>query len=238
MKKIYFIFLVAMCCMFIACENQNAANENTTEPGTETGQGGDPEPYMSIGLVKFTDDTFREYILAEQIGDSPVGMRGKTPNVVEELIIGSIPYTVKLPNGFWLIDWRWGNAFIYRPSNVLLPYKWETLQHWNQTWDMPEKPLSFDEYFEEVGGVYRRTIDNYLGINLDESRYSQYGDMLYNIPWVSGRGFMSEKDIPAEERENYYECIHKQDSLHKIYVNRLIEIINKGDFDKVYNVLP
>lgn len=201
----------------------------------DNGDKGDFEPWMSMQLVKFTDDMYREYILAEHIGDNPVCMRGKTPPVVEELIVGTIPYSVKLPNGYWLIDWRW-DSFIYRPSNILLPYKWETLTHWSQTWDMPENPLAFDEYFEEVGGVTRRTIDTFLGINLNVSRYSEYGDLLYNLPY--GTRFMSDKDIPSAEREHYYECVHQQDSLHEIYTQRLIEIINNGDFEKVYNKLP
>ena len=204
----------------------------------DNGDKGDFEPWMSMQLVKFTDDMYREYILAEYIGDNPVRMRGKTPPVVEELIVGTIPYSVKLSNGYWLIDWRWGNSFIYRPSNILLPYKWETLTHWSQTWDMPENPLAFDDYFEEVGGVVRRTIDNFLGINLNISRYSEYGEKLYNRPQLFGMGFMSEQDIPSAERENYYECVYQQDSLHEIYTQRLIEIINNGDFEKVYNKLP
>ena len=225
MKTKTILLLLLTGCMFISCEKP------------DNGDKGDFEPWMSMQLVKFTDDKYREYILAEHIGDNPVRMRGKTPPVVEELIVGTIPYSVKLPNGYWLIDWRW-DSFIYRPSNILLPYKWETLTHWSQTWDMPEDPLAFDDYFEDVGCVARRTIDNFLGINLTVSRYSAYGDLLYNCPRLFGRGFMSDKDIPSAEREHYYECVHQQDSLHEIYTQRLIEIINNGDFEKVYNKLP
>lgn len=239
MKTRLLIFLMFVYGLASCEQSQISTNtENQTNPETPSDQG-DVEPWMSMQLVKFTDDKYREYILAEHIGDGPVRMRGKTPPVVEELIVGTIPYSVKLPNGYWLIDWRWGNSFIYRPSNVLLSYKWETLTHWSQTWDMPENPLAFDEYFEEVGGVTRRTIDNFLGINLNISRYSEYGDLLYNRPpLVFGGGFMSDKDIPSAEREHYYECVHQQDSLHEIYTQRLIEIINNGDFEKVYNKLP
>lgn len=233
MKTKSILLLLLAGCMLMSCEKPNT--QNTEDAGSH---GNSEEPWMSMQLVKFTDEQFREYILAEQIGDGPVRMRGKTPPVVEELIVGTIPYSVKLPNGYWLIDWRWGNLFIYRPSNVLLSYKWETLTHWSQTWDMPENPLAFDEYFEEVGGVVRRTIDNFLGINLDVSRYSAYGDKLYNRPWLFGRRFMSDKDIPSAEREHYYECVYQQDSLHDLYTRRLIEIINNGDFEKVYNKLP
>lgn len=225
MKTKTILLLLLTGCMFMSCEKPEDAYGNSVEP------------WMSMQLVKFTDDKYREYILAEHIGDNPVCMRGKTPPVVEELIVGTIPYSVKLPNGYWLIDWRW-DSFIYRPSNILLPYKWETLTHWSQTWDMPEDPLAFDDYFEEVGGVVRRTIDNFLGINLTISRHSEYGDLLYNCPWLFGRGFMSDKDIPSAEREHYYECVHLQDSLHDLYTRRLIEIINNGDFEKVYNKLP
>lgn len=227
MKTKNILVLLLAGCMFMSCEKPE-----------DRPSGNSVDPWMSMVLVKFTDNKYREYILAEHIGDSPVRMRSTTPPVVEELIVGTIPYSVKLPNGYWLIDWRWGGTFIYRPTNVLLPYKWETLTHWNQTWDMPENPLAFNEYFEDVRGVFRRSIDTFLGINLDVSRYSKYGSMLYDLPWVYGRGFISDKDIPTVEREHYYECVHQQDSLHEIYTQRLIEIINNGDFEKVYNIRP
>ena len=220
-------------------ESENTDDSDGSDgSGTTDESGDDNAPWNFMQIVKFTNDEYRNYILAEQIGDFPVMMRGKTPPVVEELIVGSIPYCVKLPNGYWLIDWRWGGVFIYRPSNVLLSDKWETLIHWDQTWVMPENPLAFDAYIVDVGGVFIRTIDTYLGINLEVSRFSAYGDMLYNRPWVFGRNYVSEKDIPINEKEHYYDCIHQQDSLQKIYTQRLIEIINSGNFDKVYNVMP
>lgn len=234
MKKLKLLWLPICACMLLSCESQKDPiniNPSSTDRTTELGG---PEPSMCMMLVKFTDDNYREYILAEQIGDYPVQMRGTTPPVVEELIVGTIPYEKKLSNGYWLVNWRWGDTFIYKPSNVLLPYKWETLMHWNQTWDMPENPLSFSDCIAELGFVPRRSIDTNLGLNMDVSRYSEYGLMLYDLPYVYAKGYMSEKDIPDEVRDVYFNYIHQQDSLHDVYTDRLIDIINNGSFDNVY----
>ena len=223
MKYHLFIFLISAPLLFISCEKQYNGN-NSDE--------GDREPEAAIMLVKFTDDSYREYILAEKIGESSVHMRGTTPPVIEELIVGTIPYDIKMPNGFWAVNWRWGISFIYPPSNVLLPDKWETLTHWSQTWEMPEKKPVFKDYIEEVGIIPRKTIDTYLGINLDVSVYSPEGWFLYDYPWNSS--YTTEDEIPDTERALYYTKIHQQDSLHQIYVQRLTDIINSGDFDNVY----
>lgn len=240
MKTRSVIFLLLTGLGFIACQHKQPPTpplpppEPTPDYDTcNTGLIGMQEPTVSMMLVKFTDDKYREYILAEHISGPDVQMRGSYPPVVEELIMGKIPYTVKLPNGYWLIDWRWGITFIYRPSNVLLPYKWETLTHWNQKWEMPTNPLSFHEYIESVGYVKRRTLDTYLGINMDSSRYEC---RLYLQPYVYSAGYVSEKDILTEERDWYFSTIHFEDSIQAIYTQRLIDVIDSGNFDKVYNI--
>lgn len=227
MKTKSFLCLLLMM-VFYSCENSTPINLDD--------DGDAPAPAWSIGLVKFTDDKYSEYIIAEHIiGD--VNLRGGSkPAVVEELIVGASPYTIKLPNGYWVVDWKWPTLF-YKPTNVLLPYKWESLTSWNQTWNMPENPLSFNEYIADLGWVSRRTIDTYFSINLDVKRFSSLSNLLYETPrflW----NYLSEKDIPEQEKENYFGLIHQQDSLHEVYIQRLTEIINNGDFNKVYKKEP
>ncbi len=216
MKAKAIILLCVSLLTLVGCE------EN---PGTP--------PYFGIKVVKFTDDKYRENILAEYITDS-VRMRGSQPPVIEELIVGSNPFAVKLPNGYWVVDWRWQGIFIYPSSNVLLPDKWETLSHWNQTWELPVERLPFKKYIADYGIVTRRALDNLLGINLNVERWSSLDELLYESPWVWGCGYQTENDIPDDEKVLYYECVRQQDSLHTIYVQRLIEVINNGDFKKVY----
>jgi len=227
-KNIFWLVIISF--VFFSCEQPQTPQEDHS--GETISPGNDPEPYMSFLLVKFTDDKYRDYILAENIGS--VRMRGRVPTLAEELIVGTIPYSVKLPNGYWAVDWRWGNAFIYRPSNVLLHEKWETLTHWNQTWELPENIIPFDDYIADCGCVCRRTIDNHLSINLDVKRWSDLDFMLYELPWVWWQ-YNSVADIPANEKEVYMSEVLRQDSLHAVYIQRLTQIIESGDFQKVYN---
>lgn len=201
-------------------------SEDTEDPGTAS------EPENVLLVVKFTDDKYRNYILAENIL-TPVRMRGSVPPVVEELIVGTIPYSTKLSNGYWIVNWRWGTNFIYPPSNILLPDLWESLTHWNQTWEIPADPLPFNAYIADYGFVRRRIVDSLLSINEDVEKWSDMDYLLYESPGIWEQ-YVCEKDIPAQNKDRYFTIIHQQDSLHAIYVQRLIEITNNGDFKKVY----
>ena len=108
MKTKNFIWLLFFGIMLCSCEKQPATNEPV---GGNGGSGGDDEPEMRMSLVKFTDDAYREYILATAFSDN-ARMRATSPPVAEELILGTIPYSVKLPNGYWVIDWRWESGQI------------------------------------------------------------------------------------------------------------------------------
>ncbi len=226
-KNVTIIFLtVILGSMLCSCERDGEAGKNVP-----------PEPYFSIDLVKFTDDKYSELILAEH-RSTLVTMRGGTPPVVEELIVGKSPYTTKLSNGYWVVDWKWDSRLYYPPSTIMLPYKWETLMHWQQRWDMPDNTQPLNACIADYAGVYRLTIDNLLSVNTDINVNTPEWHELYLVPMVWAQNYLSEKDIREEEEETYYRHIHMQDSLHAIYVQRLIQIIDNGDFDKVYNVYP
>ncbi|MBO7457659.1 MAG: hypothetical protein J6T80_00180 [Paludibacteraceae bacterium] len=228
-----FIWLLFFGIMLCSCEKQPATNEPV---GGNGGSGGDDEPEMRMSLVKFTNDIYREYILATAFSDN-ARMRATSPPVAEELILGTIPYSVKLPNGYWVIDWRWESGqIVYYWGNVLLPYKWDTFTHWYQTWELPDNPMPFEQYIAESGGVGRRDIDKILGVNLDiQNKTDHRWQQLYCLPRVYALHYVSMQDVPEEEKESYLNTIHEQDSLHTLYVQRLTEIINNGDFDKVYH---
>ena len=220
---INYLVLTALFGLFL-CSCENDAIGNSTPP------------HMGMQLIKFTDDQYSEYILAWS-NNGVMKMRvGRAP-VVEELVIGKNPYSVKLPNGYWVIDWKWGNNLVW-PESALLPYKWETLTHWGQTWDVSDNILSPNVYRIDYAQVYRRTIDNQLSINQDIDRTTFEGAMLYDLPASWGQKYKREADIPDGAKEWYFEDIRRQDSLHAIYVQRLIRIVENGDFDKVYNVYP
>ena len=244
---------MALIMALFACKKSNNPIENPAEnksvppvdivPGDEDSEeeqgeddgsdNGDHEPEIALCLVKFTDDKYRDSIIAVNYGDCAM-MRKRSPYVIEELVVGTNPYSVKLPNGYWVVDWRWDGGFIYPPYDVLLPYKWETLTHWDQKWELPDKTLSFNQYMETWGFVLRRVIDAYFSLNQDVMPYSDEENLLY-IGSPVGYHYVSEKDIPSDEKDYYFGMVHAQDSLHPIYVQRLLEIINNGDFDRVYN---
>lgn len=234
MKNNFFklCILSATLLILVGCKDNPSEvtpneNNNTEVPTSE------PEQEVFLFLVKFTDDKYREQIIAENIYN-PVRMRGATPPVVEELIVGTNPWATKLPNGYWIADWKWGNSFIYPSTNVLLPDKWESLTHWTQTWPMPEEIVPFHDYIVEVGSVRRRSIDTLLSINKDVKSGTEEYFFLYGIPVVYGRGYMNKEDIKDFEKDSYFTYVHQQDSLHEIYVQRLMDITTNGDFQKVY----
>lgn len=232
MKKIaiFTSLCIASMILFNSCDpNSNEQFENLDNQGDH----GDSEPESVLLLVKFTNDDYREQIIAEKIADLPITMRGSKPPVVEELIVGTIPYTDKLPNGYWIVNWRWGDYFIYQPSNILLPDKWERLEHWNQTWEVPKSSIPFKEYIEDFGFIRRRKIDAYLSINTDIQRDSELAISLYSRSWIIEQ-YVSEKNIPDNVKEHYFSTVYQQDSLHALYVQRLTEITDNGDFEKLY----
>lgn len=247
MKNYIYIFSFLLLSLF-SCSTGNSIvepqNDNNTiiSPIVDTtfndigkkdsiNQGEANEPEMALELVKFKDNKYREYILAEYITQS-VTMRGDVPPLAEELIVGTIPYSIELPNGYWAIDWRWGLSFIYPPSNILLPYTWSSLKHWNDTWEKPHEYIKFNEYIEEIRFVDRRSIDEYSSIYITDEREAYQH---YSIPYIYWK-YTSISEIAEEDKKLYYNEVYRQDSLHSAYIEHLIDIINKGAFDSVSRI--
>ena len=221
--------------MFVICYgcNDNPSDVTPTEQNNTGVSPTESEPESYLFLVKFKDDKYREQIIAEKIYN-PVRMRGTTPPVVEELIVETIPWVDKLPNGYWIANWRWGYSLLYPSTNVLLPDKWESMTHWTQTWPMPEEIVPFHDYIEEVGSVRRRDIDTLLTVNTNVKSGTEEYFFLYGIPVVYGRRYTTKEDILDFEKDSYFTYVHQQDSLHEIYVQRLMDITTNGNFKKVY----
>ena len=228
--KTKFLLFSILVVLFAACEKPNTPDNNPVDNDSIPG-GGASEPELGLTLVKFTDVKYREQILAIDFGTYAC-LRGSEPSVAEELIVGTIPYDTQLPNGYWVINWRWSSSFIYPSYNVLLPDKWQSFTHWKQTWDMPGIVMPFNQYIEDYCAVKRRSIDKHLSLNQDVKPLEEY--ILYAIPSVWWQ-YSSLNDIPDEDKDRYFNEIHQQDSLHAIYVQRLTEIINDGDFENVKN---
>ena len=232
-SRVYIIsVLVAVLLVLSSCEHDDAGPIEVS--------------YRSLRLVKFTDDRYSENILAERYRNQDLlALPGNGKSwVLEELLVGQSPYTVQLSNGYWIIDWKWSRGLALSESSFILPYKWETLTSWGQKWEMAGSLLPVQENIISSGDVYRRTIDNYFSINKDmDIRLGEgEGFMLYIAEYMQpmeGYTRLVEQTNSSESaKEKYYNAIHVEDSLHAIYVQRLIEIVENGDFDKVYNVYP
>lgn len=223
--------LIATLLVFVDCKK----NGDDIVPEENTSTCGDRDPEAWLTLVKFTNDKYRDQIIAYKGTDSAtMNWRCTYPPLIEELIVGTSPFTHQLPNGYWIMTWRWEDVYIYPTRNILLPYKWESFTHWSQKWPMPEDIVSFKDFIVEVGGVDRRTIDEHLSQNTNVKSGTEEYFFLYDYPVVHSRNYIREDDISTDEKEWYFTYVHQQDSLHEIYVQRLIDITNKGDFEKVY----
>lgn len=217
--KIFLFASIAILC--VACEKSD-----------QIVNGGDHFPRMNIELVKFTDNKYRECIMGEQVPGLVRLPQHLGKPVAVDLLIGSQPYMVELPNGYWVKNWKWPVGLLNRSTTILLPYKWETITNWSQTWDIPDTILEYDQYIADFREIKRVDIDKFLALNTDVNRNSALYGILYLLPKCFDR-YNSIEDIPEEEKDSYYMCIQEQDSLHAIYVQRLTDIINNGGFDEL-----
>ena len=225
------LLLFVMVLLGSGCEKTEQISLNGNGD-TDLNGNGDTDPRMCIELVKFTDNKYRECILGEQIPGMIRLPQHLGKPVALDMLIGSQPFTIELPNGYWVKDWKWPVELLKRSTTAVLPYKWETLTSWSQTWDMPDTIWGYDQCIADYRYIKREDIDKYLSLNTDVKRDSFLYTTLYLLPLSFDR-CDSVKELPEEGKELYYKCIHEQDSLHTIYVQRLIDVTNKGGFEQI-----
>ena len=91
-KLLQLSIALATAFMFLACEKTQTPDNNptnndsiNTSDNLEDQSGDGREPEMCLMLVKFTDDKYREHIIATKITSKTACMRSFRPPVVEEL---------------------------------------------------------------------------------------------------------------------------------------------------------
>ena len=147
----------------------------------------------------------------------------------QELFLGTNPY-INVTDNYYVIDWKWGN-FMYEPYNVLLDLKWEDVIDRQQIWDINYPTLSFNQTIT-WGDITREKIDKYLNIEpapLD-SIYGVSTD--YLRPWFIGK-FSTLPDVPDDIAIEYHKEVARQDSLQRVYIERLSQIIEESAIEKL-----
>ncbi|MBR0310594.1 MAG: hypothetical protein IJQ97_06890 [Paludibacteraceae bacterium] len=235
MKNINCTILSVLCIfLFNACSQSGVDNHIT-----------------GMSLVKFKNQDYLNYVVAEDI---PIDLSANPEKndengysnkraykirsiegVSQDFFIGKSPY-IELSDGYYLVDWKWGN-FIYKPFNVLLDVLWSEVQDRQQLWDM-ETPIISSDFIDKWGTTNRSEIDRYLQIEpaANDTLYGVSTDHLRSD--FLGR-YHSLSDVPEGIKENYIREKERQDSLQCIYVERLKLIIQKGALNKVayiYNI--
>jgi hypothetical protein len=224
------LFLLALLSVFVAaCDKKNDLQEKVNPTENEGGGGLSTAPERCLEIVRFVNDEYRNCIIAETFDYKTARMRGSgnRPPLVEEFIIGSNPFSVQLPNGYWVIDWRWDTFFIYPPTNVLIKSPWEDLHGWYDTFDLASYPhlFTFSDYIEDFGFIRRRDLDS---INNRIVKDKQEAQILYDSEFAWSFGSRNCKyltDLPMEDRESYLDFVKQQDSIHAYYVESLKEIV-------------
>lgn len=217
MKKFgYILVALCFCYMLQSCES------NSSIPS-------DHQPFsMYMNVVKFTSPEYLNYVVVEKDywGDEEhlckIRFSGRA---CEELYIGSSPY-IALPNGYYVIDWKWGD-FIYPATNFLIDVKWSEVEDRQQKWEYPS--IYFTSHFiKEWGYVHYKSIDTYMNtISARNSDYSMPEWIEYSHATTTFQG-MSDSAI-----EKYKEKVRYQDSLRDVYIERLSQIIQEGALSKV-----
>jgi hypothetical protein len=149
--------------------------------------------------------------------------------VSQDFFIGKSPY-IELSDGYYLVDWKWGN-FIYKPFNVLLDVLWSEVQDRQQLWDM-ETPIISSDFIDKWGTTNRSEIDRYLQIEpaANDTLYGVSTDHLRSD--FLGR-YHSLSDVPEGIKEDYIHEVERQDSLQRVYAERLTQVIKEGGLKKV-----
>ena len=209
---------------------------------------------MGMQIVNFKSPEYVKYVVAERVtvewdtikgypSDKLVGKKSaykirREGGVCQELFLGQSPY-IELADGYYLVDWKWGH-FIYHPSNVLLDVVWTDVKDRQELWDLETSIVSSD-FIEEWGAVNRNKIDSYLQIAPAPK------DELFNVStdhvrfrWIGE--FHTLADVQerfGNDVEDYMKEVTRQDSLQRVYAERLTQVIKEGGLKKVaYIYIP
>lgn len=169
----------------------------------------------------------------------------------QEFFLGTSPY-IELTDNFYLVDWKWGN-FIYSPTNVLLDVKWKDVNNRLELWDLRTDLISdkADKFLKVWAITSRKKIDIHLRITPTpvDSTLPDYGSRKnispdYLIPWFAWE-FNTISQLQNQHKkykkdslinryfEDYCREVERQDSLQTVYVERLKQIIQTGELEKI-----
>lgn len=238
MKNIGFVVLSAyISLLLISC------NSRTTQM---------PDLHlMGMQIVNFKSPEYVKYVVAERVAaewDTIKGYPGdilkwkksaykirSEGGVCQELFLGQSPY-IELADGYYLVDWKWG-GFIYAPSNVLINVMWEDVHDRQQLWDLA-MPIVSSNFIKCEGATSRAKIDNYLQIAPAPK------DELFNVStdhvrfrWIGE--FHTLADVQerfGNDVEDYMKEVTRQDSLQRVYAERLTQVIKEGGLKKVADI--
>lgn len=246
MKHIAFIILSVIPLMLISCNSQTS--EIPVNDFID-------RPVMGLQLVKFKSPEYVKYVAAESVtvewdtikgypSDKLVGKKSAykirgAGGTCQELFLGQSPY-IELIDNYYLVDWKWG-YFIYHPSNVLLDVVWTDVNDRQELWDLETSIVSSD-FIEEWGAVNRNNIDSYLQITpAPNDKHINVSTDHISPPWYGYFHTLTEvqESLTKEESfsvDDYMNEVKRQDSLQLVYVERLKQIIQNGEMEKIANV--
>ena len=198
---------------------------------------------MSMQLVSFNSPEYTKYVVADRVAaewDTIKGVRTKSAYKIlwnggacQELFLGQSPY-IELADGYYLVDWKWGN-FIYQPSNVLLDAVWTDVQDRQQVWWDSSTPVISSDFIKHWGHTNRVDIDKYLQITpaANDERFNVSTDHVRFL-WLGEFHTLADmQESFGNGAEDYMQEVARQDSLQRVYVERLTKIIKEGGLKKV-----
>ena len=212
---------------------------------------------MFVDIINVSNPELLQYVVAEEVpilsdttyskyghmilrGDSSEYKICMAGGVYEELFLGTNPY-IHLTDDYYLVDWKWGN-FLYEPSNVLLDVKWEDVMSRQQVWSI-ETPLIASRFPCQLKYLKRETIDKFLGIEPSSTIDTDLNLSIdYAEPWFIWKfntqeefldGVKAQGPLKYATIESYQAEVARQDSLQKVYVERLKQVIKEGQLQNL-----
>lgn len=248
MKNVIFAILFVFVSFFaVSCNSNNGqVPEEDSKPD---------QHIMSMQLVQFKSPEFLRYVMEEKVPAEIDTIKGcltekldgkesaykirSVGGVYQELFLGQSPY-IELTEGYYLIDWKWGN-FVYQPSNVLLDVMWEYVKDRQSLWEL-ETPVVSSDFIKSWGTTDRAAIDNFLqitpaekdkGFNVSSDHLRPIFLGLYNSFSDMPKSFDLYKIKTINDYQNE---VVRQDSLQRVYRERLIKIIMDDGLKKIANL--